>query len=474
MLACSSRKVLLLDAGRSTGDRRASVVDFSSLDNSAHTGIHDGWTTGLGGTSQLWGGQLWPWEPWEMSLDAAPGLREWPVAYDQIFPYYKRVLDNIGLSAAHQDIHEGRCPAAVSKLPSDDVAMKYSSWMSWGLRNFSTNPSLRLKTSQITVVTGLVVHGINNGAGKCADVVASNAADERVIYRARIVVLAAGTLGNTKVLSGSDVAADLPQLGSGFIDHVSKRVAALSVTDWKKFRAFASHRRYKGVLCSPRIVPTERFARQSGFLPSYAHFEFDLRADSFPRQARDFLRARQGNGKAPQLLSVLSSAARDLPGLVESTCQSLATRQRPILKSSNVYLRVDVQQPTRRDSRLVWQGTGPESNRVGLEWSVGEQENEAANAFGTEVLGVLNEIDVGVKTLEFLPEADFKDIFHMMGGTAMATTPLSGVVDTDLRVFGTDNIYVAGASVFPSGGLANPTFTALALAHRLGLHLESA
>jgi len=53
----------------------------------------------------------------------------------------------------------------------------------------------------------------------------------------------------------------------------------------------------------------------------------------------------------------------------------------------------------------------------------------------------------------------------------MATSPSEGVVDPNCRVFGTRNLYVAGSSVFPTSGLANPTLTLLALAMRLSDHL---
>ncbi len=53
----------------------------------------------------------------------------------------------------------------------------------------------------------------------------------------------------------------------------------------------------------------------------------------------------------------------------------------------------------------------------------------------------------------------------------MALTEAHGVVDADCKVFGTDNLYVAGAAVFPSASFANPTYTAMALAYRLSNHL---
>lgn len=54
-----------------------------------------------------------------------------------------------------------------------------------------------------------------------------------------------------------------------------------------------------------------------------------------------------------------------------------------------------------------------------------------------------------------------------MGTTRMADSPRQGVVDRDCRVNGVDNLFVAGSSVFPTGGYANPTLTLLALAIRL-------
>lgn len=60
---------------------------------------------------------------------------------------------------------------------------------------------------------------------------------------------------------------------------------------------------------------------------------------------------------------------------------------------------------------------------------------------------------------------------HHLGTTRMATGPADGVVDLDCRVFGTENLYAAGSSVFPTGSAANPTFMIVALAHRLAAHL---
>ncbi|KQY29916.1 GMC family oxidoreductase [Caulobacter sp. Root487D2Y] len=61
---------------------------------------------------------------------------------------------------------------------------------------------------------------------------------------------------------------------------------------------------------------------------------------------------------------------------------------------------------------------------------------------------------------------------HHMGTTRMSADPTTGVVDPNLKVHETANLYVAGSSVFPTSGIANPTLTILALVMRLADHLK--
>ena len=56
---------------------------------------------------------------------------------------------------------------------------------------------------------------------------------------------------------------------------------------------------------------------------------------------------------------------------------------------------------------------------------------------------------------------------HIMGTTRMGASRSSSVVDRDCRVHGYRNLFVAGSSVFPTGGYANPTLTIVALSLRL-------
>ena len=61
-----------------------------------------------------------------------------------------------------------------------------------------------------------------------------------------------------------------------------------------------------------------------------------------------------------------------------------------------------------------------------------------------------------------------------MGTTRMHRDPRQGVVDERSYVHGVANLLVAGSSVFPTSGAANPTLTIVALALRMADHLKQA
>jgi choline dehydrogenase-like flavoprotein len=56
--------------------------------------------------------------------------------------------------------------------------------------------------------------------------------------------------------------------------------------------------------------------------------------------------------------------------------------------------------------------------------------------------------------------------------TRASADPKKGVVDGDQRVHGRANLYIAGSSVFPTGGHVPPTTTIVATSIRLADHLK--
>ncbi len=62
---------------------------------------------------------------------------------------------------------------------------------------------------------------------------------------------------------------------------------------------------------------------------------------------------------------------------------------------------------------------------------------------------------------------------HHLGTTRMGDDPQTSVVDKNLRVHSASNLYMAGGSVFPTSGCANPTYTICALSIRLAEELRA-
>jgi choline dehydrogenase-like flavoprotein/lipopolysaccharide biosynthesis glycosyltransferase len=141
--------------------------------------------------------------------------------------------------------------------------------------------------------------------------------------------------------------------------------------------------------------------------------------------------------------------------------------------------------------RCLVEQSPDQSNRIML-----QQQTDALGQRKIKVLWRWNELDLrsirqaqqifreelaaaGIGT--FIPEEEtagseprrFNSSHHFLGTTRMHDDPRNGVVDADCRVHDVPNLFIAGSSVFPTGGFANPTLTIVALAVRLATHLQS-
>lgn len=71
-----------------------------------------------------------------------------------------------------------------------------------------------------------------------------------------------------------------------------------------------------------------------------------------------------------------------------------------------------------------------------------------------------------------IPPSHLEGGWHHMGTTRMHRDPKKGVVDKNCKVHGISNLFIAGPSVFPTSGYANPVLTIVALAARLADHVK--
>ncbi len=59
---------------------------------------------------------------------------------------------------------------------------------------------------------------------------------------------------------------------------------------------------------------------------------------------------------------------------------------------------------------------------------------------------------------------------HPQGGNALGSSPKNSVVGPDFRVFGSANLYICDASVFPTSTTVNPQLTVMTLADYAAEH----
>jgi choline dehydrogenase-like flavoprotein len=264
-----------------------------------------------------------------------------------------------------------------------------------------------------------------------------------VRIEAHRVVLAAGAIENARLLLVADLGNHHDWVGRGFMEHPRDRSLVLRPTPdvWDRLRGYdlAPDRPIAGRLAlAASLVRRERLPNASASL-------FPVWRPTLRHRFRGRLGAA-GYGWAGQA---------DLAAAFDRVELLLNLEQRP-----------------HRDHRITL-GDGRDSlgvPRPHLHWTwrpedeAGLERLRRVMVDGLEAAGAGRVERVAAGRLD--PNAH-----HHAGTTRMALEPRDGVVDRDGLVFGTENLYLAGASVFPRAGFANPTLTIVAMGLRLGTHL---
>jgi choline dehydrogenase-like flavoprotein len=177
----------------------------------------------------------------------------------------------------------------------------------------------------------------------------------------------------------------------------------------------------------------------------------------------------------------LRHTAKHIPMLVNQVWRYKVQRRAYAPSEVRIFLRIHCEQePTSRSSITLTDQRDPLGLlRVRFDWQISERELETIRQYvliaQRSLSGVANIIpdeDLMSGSPKFLARCD--DSNHHMGGMRMSTSDATGVVDTNLRLYGLTNTYVCSSAVFPCSGFSNPTHTVLALAVRLSDHLDQA
>lgn len=115
-------------------------------------------------------------------------------------------------------------------------------------------------------------------------------------------------------------------------------------------------------------------------------------------------------------------------------------------------------------------------NRVSLKWQLTAQDINSIRRSQMLMRSELIKYGIGELVVELQDDSIPPRIhggWHNMGTTRMHKEQKNGVVDANCRVHDMSNLYIAGPSVFPTGGYANPVLTTIAMSIRLADHLKT-
>lgn len=489
LLERQGQQVMVLESGGGSFETPAQELNDATVVGRSHNGISVARGRALGGTSNLWGGQLTGFVPADFEARAGVSDAPWPITYEDLLPWYEAVAKELRLA----DVLDETTPQA-HKLFGDSYpdipgfTLFLTRWLKEPAmaRYFKE----RLQNAPgLTVLLHAHVTGLDLApeGDRITSIRVARPDGSLTAIQGQRVVLANGTIEIARLLLACAAEqpqapwADNPWVGAGFQDHLEMRGGRVHLLDKPRFlRTFQNivlgGHKYQpklrlatgaGALATdPALQVTGYFAFESSIAEHLQHLKVlvrSLKRGGLPRRGLgDMLRHIRGLGSAwvPMIVQYLRHHRIHNPA------------------DRGVWLVMHAEQLPRQDSRIT---LDPQRrDRFGmplatLDWRIGGQpEVRAMAAFMRRIGDSLQAAGLArVEINTLLADEDARaldhatDTYHQCGGARMGHDPLDGVVDSGLRVFGTRNLYVAGAAVFRTSSYANPTFTAMALTARL-------
>lgn len=506
-LARRGHPSLVLESGAAGSEAAHDLSAAEILDPARHDDMSIAVARQLGGTSNLWGGRCIPLDPIDFEPRAFAREARWPLAYEEIAPYYETACRLLSCGAP---VFWAAPPA-----PTDGA------FAMTALERASNRPRLQEAHRAILAASPLVEICLNatlvdleigaDGRATHAVVVAANGTVHRLA--AQRIVLAAGGLETTRLLlalqrqharlfGGPD-----GPLGRFYMGHIIGEVADIVFTDEACDAAFDFFRDGHGSFVRRRFVPSAALQVRLRLpnicfwpvVPPIAdpiHASGALSAVALAlttpglgtRLVPEAIRRRHIEGtvdRAAHLRNVLRDAPRTARFLTKFVHQRYLSRERVsgyfLRNAARRYgLSYSSEQSPRPDSRVRLSET---RDRLGLPRLVvdlrfHEEDAEAvtrahdalADWLGANRLGRLAyRQPVSETAAAVLARAAHGT--HQIGLARMGASAADGVVDRNLATFDVPNLYVASSAAFPTSGQANPTLSIVAFAARLAAHL---
>jgi choline dehydrogenase-like flavoprotein len=488
-LARAGRRVLVLESGSKDGVDARDLND-AEITGRAHLGALHGRARTVGGTTTLWGGQLTRFVPYDFDAREITADSRWPLRYEDLEQYYAEAAAMLDLDIDHLADDTVRRASGASTLGDGlDCEIFYSRWL--------REPNLaRSFAADLAALPGLSVaprcHATqilcDSGGTRVSGIRAVSSGGAVHVFKARDTVLACGTIENSRLLLLT--AAKTPELtwarnqniGRYFQDHLDLVVGTLKVNDKRALSNLFENIVIDGHKYQPKIRVRTAAQRRLGCLNTACTLRFDSAIGEDLQMMKQFVRAILTGSKINQPWKTLKRLVSMAHIWFPLIWRYLRHRRILAIADRGISVIAHCEQRPMKDSRITLDPS--RKDRFGdaiprLHWLIDEplQLRSLRVFIGQLETFLRGACDAGFVAAEGLSDdaavlGRAADSYHQCGGARMAPDEEHGVVDSDCRVFGTANLYVAGAAVFPSSSFANPTFTAMALACRLSGHLQ--
>ena len=417
--------------------------------------LHDSRLRFLGGTTNHWLGFCRPLDP--IDFEERPWVEHsgWPFDFETLAPFYRRAATVCQVDSRFAP------PQPLTEDSTGPVRMVYFQTHPLRFGEEYRRELRRTPNLQLLLGANLLHLRLDETGSRLESVEVASAPDRRFQVQAKAYVLALGGLENPRQLllsndrQPSGIGNDHYLVGRFFMDHPVYplgKVCALGDGPFTRMPSDASspHRVFR---LSDEEQATRRLLNASLSFSLVPEVE-DTRHQLLAEGAWQALEAHLDERGGP-------------PAAGEDRLSPLH------------YQRFDIRPEPQPDPQSrVTLGEGRDlfgRPKPHLDWRIGELEVATVRQSFEALAREAGAAGFGRFRLDpdvFL-DAAHSPGFHHMGTTRMHADPRRGVVDPNARVHGVSNLYIAGSSVFPTAGYANPTFTLVALALRLADHLAA-
>lgn len=490
----------LLDAGQHVLLLESGGLDYEPITSRLNVGTNVGQDyydlahsrlRFFGGTTAIWGGRCAELDPIDFQPRSWVPYSGWPFGKEVIAPYYalaRRMLDLPDTLPSSENLSV----AGVDLPAFDPERIHMPLWYFDGRFNRFTFESCRdlREHPRCTIVThATVMKIVANSYGRSIDhIEAKSPSGMRTRINAKNFVLAAGGIENPRILLASRSV--MPQglgnahdlVGRFFMEHPHARGGRImSDAAWMLLKAFGRRHHLYGVDVAALIAPAARLQEEAGLLNTSLTI-----AGRRPAEGRESLGMRAYQKIKHDMAP--SRGGRALWMRTKQGTQMVLRYSEPLrpwllhkMGLLDVALVVRAEQAPNPESRITLADTTDFLGmpQVKFDWRTSALDVDSVAGLVSATAGELRRLGLGsVEPAPWLSDSARRwrtdplisahpiGGYHHMGTTRMASDPRHGVTDGDGKVHGIANLYIAGSSLFPTSGWANPTLTIVALALR--------